>query len=171
MHVWCQQLYYDDILGRLYEKKVKYLIVGGLAVNLYGIPRVTQDIDIIISTDKENISRIVQVLTELGYTPRLPVDPMEMSDPEKVRSWIENRNLKAFSFYHRRDQFKVIDILLAHDIDFDRAFDDRTIKKFDDIEIYLISLKDLIEMKKDAGREQDQSDVRMLNRLLDMEKD
>lgn len=41
-------MYYFEVLGGLYKNKVRYLIVGGLAVNLSGVPRVTQDIDIII---------------------------------------------------------------------------------------------------------------------------
>ncbi len=46
-------MYYFDELGEFYKKKVDYLVVGGLAVNLYGIPRVTQDIDILISYDRK----------------------------------------------------------------------------------------------------------------------
>ncbi|MDD3625786.1 MAG: hypothetical protein PHV06_00560 [bacterium] len=44
---------YFDVLSGLYQKNIKYLMVGGMSVNLYGIPRVTQDLDIIISTEKE----------------------------------------------------------------------------------------------------------------------
>jgi hypothetical protein len=51
-------MYYFEILEGLHESKVKYLIVGGLSVNLYGVPRVTQDIDIIIAMGKKNILRI-----------------------------------------------------------------------------------------------------------------
>jgi hypothetical protein len=46
-------MYYFEILKELFDRKIDYLIVGGLAVNLYGVPRVTQDIDIIISFDNE----------------------------------------------------------------------------------------------------------------------
>ena len=30
----------------LYDCKIKYILVGGLAINLYGIPRTTIDVDI-----------------------------------------------------------------------------------------------------------------------------
>ncbi|MEW6188151.1 MAG: hypothetical protein AB1585_20735, partial [Thermodesulfobacteriota bacterium] len=103
-------MYYFEILEALFKKKVEYLIVGGLAVNLYGVPRVTQDIDLIVSTTKTNITKMLAVLKKLGYLPRLPVDPKDLIDPEKVKDWVENRNLKAFSFYHKRDNFKVVDI-------------------------------------------------------------
>lgn len=59
-------MYYFEILEALYKKKVKYLIVDGLAVNLYGVPRLTQDIDLIISARKSNIIKINEVLKYLG---------------------------------------------------------------------------------------------------------
>jgi len=158
-------MYYMDVLRALYSDDVRYLIVGGLAVNLYGIPRVTQDIDVVISTDRDNVARIARVLAELEYVPRLPVDPMELAEKEKVTDWIQNRNLKAFSFYHRKDPYKVFDILLDHPLDFNSAYEKKTVKNIEDIEVYLVSVDDLILMKRKSGRPQDTSDIDMLNRL------
>lgn len=157
-------MYYFEVLEALYKNKVKYLIVGGLAVNLYGVPRVTQDIDLIISTDKSNILNIGTVLNGLGYVPRLSVDPADMAEPAKVKDWIENRNLKAFSFYHEKDGYKVIDIVLVHPLDFDKAFEARTVKKVNDVEIYLASIEDLMKTKEFSGRAQDLSDIKMLRK-------
>lgn len=112
-------MFYLDILEEFYKKDVKYLIVGGLAVNLHGVPRVTQDIDIVISTDRNNILKIIQILTSLSYKPRLPVNPEDLAEPDIVREWIEKRNMKAFSFYHSQDNFKVIDIVISHNINFE----------------------------------------------------
>ncbi len=97
-------MYYFELLQKLSEHNIEYLIVGGLAVNLYGVPRVTQDIDIIIAFEKSNLVRLRNVLKELGYVPRLPgVNPEDLADAEKREDWIKNRNLKAFSFYHAKD--------------------------------------------------------------------
>ena len=94
-------MYYFEILEGLYKSKVRYLVAGGLSVNLYGVPRVTQDIDIVIAMDRENVLKITSLLKELGYVPRLPVSPDDLANPDKVKDWIENKNLKAFSFYHK----------------------------------------------------------------------
>jgi len=40
-------MYYFEILEELYKRNVRYLLAGGLSVNLYGIPRVTQDIEML----------------------------------------------------------------------------------------------------------------------------
>ncbi len=164
-------MYYYELFEALYRDKVNYLLVGGLAVNLYGVPRVTQDIDLIISTDRKNVLAIVKVLKDLGYVPRLPVKAKDLADKEKVRDWIDNRNLKAFSFYHGTDQFKVVDILLDHPLDFKGARQRRSVKSAKDIEIYLASMDDLIRMKEYSGRAQDISDVEMLRKVKDLQKE
>ncbi len=158
-------MYYFEILEGLYKSKVKYLIVGGLSVNLYGVPRVTQDIDIVIAMDRENVLKITSLLKELGYVPRLPVSPEDLANPDKVKDWIENKNLKAFSFYHKNENYKVIDIVLVHPLDFEKSFKNRTVKKAKDIDIYLASIDDVVKMKEFSGRPQDLSDIEMLNKV------
>ena len=115
-------MYYFEILEGLYKSNVRYLIVGGLSVNLYGVPWVTQDIDIVIAMDRENVLKITSLLKELGYVTRLPVSPDDLANPDKVKEWIENKNLKAFSFYHKNENYKVIDIVLVHPLDFEKSF-------------------------------------------------
>jgi len=158
-------MYYFEILEGLYKSKVRYLIVGGLSVNLYGVPRVTQDIDIVIAMDRENVLKITSLLKELGYVPRLPVSPDDLANPDKVKDWIENKNLKAFSFYHKNENYKVIDIVLVHPLDFEKSFKNRTVKRAKDIDIYLASIDDVVKMKEFSGRSQDLSDIEMLNKV------
>lgn len=158
-------MYYFEILEGLYKGNVRYLLADGLSVNLYGIPRVTQDIDIVIAMDKENVLKLTSLLKESGYVPRLPVSPDDLANPDKVKDWIENKNLKAFSFYHKKDNYKVIDIMLVHPLDFEMSFKNRTVKKAKDIDIYLASIDDLIKMKEFSGRTQDLSDIEMLNKV------
>jgi len=158
-------MYYFEILEGLYKSKVRYLIAGGLAVNLYGVPRVTQDIDIVIAMDRENVLKITSLLKELSYVPRLPVSPDDLANPDKVKDWIENKNLKAFSFYHKNENYKVIDIVLVHPLDFEKSFKNRTVKRAKDIDIYLASIDDVVKMKEFSGRSQDLSDIEMLNKV------
>lgn len=158
-------MYYFEILEGLYKSKVRYLIVGGLSVNLYGVPRITQDIDIVVAMSKENILKITSLLKGLGYIPRLPVNPDDLANHDKVKDWIENKNLKAFSFYHKKDNYKVIDIVLVHPLDFEKSFINRTVKKAKDIDIYLASVDDIIKMKEFSGRTQDFSDIEMLKKV------
>jgi hypothetical protein len=158
-------MFYFDLLEQFHKNNIRYLIVGGLAVNLHGVPRVTQDLDIVIATERENILRMNGILKELGYLPRLPVNPDEMADSETVKQWTEERNLKAFSFYHEKENYKVLDIILVHPLDFNKAFSHKTVKSAGGIDINLVSLDDLITMKAASGRGQDLSDIAMLEKV------
>ena len=155
-------MFYFEVFNAFYQEKVQYLVVGGLAVNLHGVPRITYDIDIIISTDRDNVLKLNRTLKNLGYVPRLQVNPDNMADEKILKDWIENRNMKAFSFYHKKENHKVVDIVLVQPLDFTQAFQHRVIKKVDDIEIYVASIDDMISMKKASNRPKDLSDLAML---------
>lgn len=46
---------------------VKYLMVGGVAVNLHGFSRMTKDIDIWINDTKENRQKLGLAFAQFGY--------------------------------------------------------------------------------------------------------
>lgn len=50
---------YLDIFRGLQEEGVRYLVVGGLAMNLHGIPRMTADVDLYVDLEKANASRFL----------------------------------------------------------------------------------------------------------------
>ncbi|MEI6056988.1 MAG: nucleotidyl transferase AbiEii/AbiGii toxin family protein [Lentisphaerota bacterium] len=155
-------MFYIEVFEALSLERIQYLLVGGLAVNLHGVPRLTYDIDIIISIDRENILRLNAALKKLGYVPRLPVSPDNLADEKILKDWIENKNMTAFSFYHSRENNKVIDIVISHPLSFSEAYaraERRTVKN---IEIPIVSIDDLICMKEFAARPKDLSDRDML---------
>jgi len=158
-------MYYFELLKEFHTSGIKYMIAGGLSVNLHGIPRVTQDIDIIISLDRDNIILTTSLLKKLGYIPTLPVNPEDLADESTRETWIREKNLIAFSFHHKADNFRVVDIVLVHPLDFNTAYANRTVKTVKDFSINLVSIDDLIKMKKASGRNQDLSDIELLNKL------
>ncbi len=159
-------MFYLDILLGLIDRKVDYLVVGGLALNLHGVPRTTMDLDLLLATEPGNINLFLSIMKEKEYLPRLPVDPALLADPHAVQDWIENRNLKAFSFFHGKEQFREVDVLLCHPLDWSVAFAQRTQFPFRGRKLNVVSIKDLILMKKAAGRPKDLSDIKMLERVL-----
>ncbi|MBI3541120.1 MAG: hypothetical protein HY073_03160, partial [Deltaproteobacteria bacterium] len=60
---------YQSILTALSKAKVRYLVAGGIAMNLHGFSRATFDLDLIIFLKKENILKFTKVMTKLGYCP------------------------------------------------------------------------------------------------------
>lgn len=43
-----------QLFQALERENVHYVLVGGVALNMYGIPRATQDIDLFVRTQREN---------------------------------------------------------------------------------------------------------------------
>jgi predicted nucleotidyltransferase len=54
------------LLERLTRAEVRFILVGGLAVNAWGYLRATRDVDVVPDPDPENLSRLESLLRELG---------------------------------------------------------------------------------------------------------
>jgi predicted nucleotidyltransferase len=55
-----------ELLARLVEADVRFVLIGGLAVNAWGYLRATRDVDFVPDPDPENLARLNAVLTDLG---------------------------------------------------------------------------------------------------------
>jgi len=55
---------FDRLLRRLSEAGVDFVLIGGLAVNAWGVVRGTKDLDIVVAPDSENLKRLAQVAVE-----------------------------------------------------------------------------------------------------------
>ncbi len=60
-----------DLLGALAEEGVRYVLFGGQAVNLHGIPRFTEDIDLFIDPDPDNVGRLRRALRRIWNDPAI----------------------------------------------------------------------------------------------------
>ena len=161
------ELDYKTIFKELNENGIDYLVVGGLAVNLFGVPRLTYDIDLMIRMDPENIEKLVSKLTQWGYKPKIPVDPLEFADEEKRNLWISEKGLKAFNLFSEHLPIGEIDIVIYSPIPY-KILKERAVKiQIQDIVIPVISIHDLIEIKLQAGRKQDLSDVEYLKKIIE----
>jgi predicted nucleotidyltransferase len=47
---------FDQILRRLTDAEVKFVVVGGLALGAWGVVRGTKDVDIVVASDPENLN-------------------------------------------------------------------------------------------------------------------
>ena len=161
---------YLTIFKKLNEKKIRYLLAGGIAVNLHGIPRMTYDIDLIVDLEDKNLEKFLQLLKGWGFKPKIPVDIMDFAEKEKREDWIKNKNMKAFNLVNPKWAVSEIDILINTPIDYKIA--SKGIKYFvvQNIAIPTVSIDDLIKMKQKTDREQDKADIKYLKRLKNEKK-
>jgi hypothetical protein len=161
------RLDYRSIFEGLNKEGIDYLLVGGLAVNFHGIPRMTYDIDLIISLESENITRLVSKMIAWGYRPRVPVDPWGLADKDKRSKWILDKNMKAFTFYSENEAIAEIDLLIDSPISYEELKVRAVVFDLEGVGVPVVSVLDLIEMKTKAGRQQDLSDVAHLKIILE----
>jgi predicted nucleotidyltransferase len=55
-----------ELLQRLAEAEIGFILVGGLAVNAWGYMRSTQDVDVVPDPDPGNLAKLDEVLRDLG---------------------------------------------------------------------------------------------------------
>ena len=155
---------YGEVLRQFQEQKVKYVIVGGIAVNLLGALRNTADMDILVEMSDENLRKVVHILKKKGYRVKLPVDPMGIADEKIRRDWIQKKHMKAFNFY-KENELKEVDIIIDSPVSFEEAASSAVRIKIDDTVLPVISIDNLIKMKKDTGRSVDTLDVEELRKI------
>ncbi|HTT36494.1 MAG TPA: nucleotidyl transferase AbiEii/AbiGii toxin family protein [Burkholderiales bacterium] len=158
-------MFYLDLFRCLAQHDVRYLLVGGLAMNLLGVPRLTMDIDLLLALDDANLDAFIQCARALRLRPQIP-EPLEaLKDPERRRAWSEEKRLIAFALLGATPQVPVVDVLLQHPLDFDAAFGRAELRDAEGVTVRVASVQDMISLKRSAGRQQDIADVEHLARI------
>lgn len=158
-------MFYLKFFRALDEAGVRYLVVGGIAVNLHGINRFTADIDLMLAMDAQNLGRFVPVAQQFGMKPVVPVAVEDLADAAKVRDWIENKHMLAFGLRPRTVTDPTVDVMTRPVIDFETAWSRRVVYEVGALRVPVASIQDIIAMKSGTGRQKDEADIAALKRL------
>jgi len=163
-------MYYEEVFRELGRQKVRYMVIGGMAIVLHGIVRLTADLDIMIDLRRENVLKLVSAMENLGYTPRVPVDARDFADAEKRKTWIKEKNMEVFSFFDPKTPLHLVDVLVKEPLDFEEAYARKVTVEAAGILIPVVSIKDLITLKQIPKREKDLDDLKSLKKLERIKK-
>lgn len=158
-------MFYLDLFRCLHARNVRYLLAGGLAMNLHGVPRMTMDVDLLIALDDANVDGFIRCARDLGLSPQAPVALESLRDPAQRQAWMEQKRLVAFALSASDAAAPTVDIVLKHDLDFDDALKRAIRRDLDDVPVMVASVDDMIALKQNTGRRQDRDDVEHLRRL------
>jgi hypothetical protein len=61
----------ERVLQSLEQEKVDYAIFGAMAMNLHGLVRATEDIDLFVRPDRENLERLKRALRRMYNDPNI----------------------------------------------------------------------------------------------------
>lgn len=154
-----------NILVELTAENVRYVLCGGLAVNIYGIPRVTADIDLVLDLEKDNINSFLKVLHKHNYIKSLPIELDMLIDKAIRKKFLVEKNLIAYSFHSTLRSVTILDVIVNCPYSFEEIWKEKETRTTSKGSIYLISINQLIGMKEIADRIQDKKDIEALLKL------
>ena len=137
---------FKEFLKLLNSSKVEYLVVGGYAVNYYGFPRATADLDIWIAISADNARRLEGVVRQFGFA---QAEAATFLQPRKViRMGVPPVRLEILTS--------------ISGVQFADCYRRRLEVELDGVTTPLIDLDDLKRNKLAAGRLKDRLDLEQL---------
>jgi Nucleotidyl transferase of unknown function (DUF2204) len=135
-------------MARLFERHgVKAMLIGAYAVAAFGHVRNTKDIDFWVEASPENAARVLAALQDFGAVGTFSLEKLSRED----------------NIVHLIGDGWAIDILTGvRWPKFAACYERSIVTQLSDVTLRVVSLEDLIVMKRYAGRPQDLADVAML---------
>ena len=152
---------FRDLLNALYQTRVRYILIGGLAGMAHGSSRATVDVDVVYERSHDNLERIVKSLK--------PFHPYLRGVPRGLPFLWDTRTLEqGLNFTLTTD---IGDIDLFGEVVGNGVFE-RLTKTSETIDLFglpveCVSLDDLIQLKRAAGRPKDLEAIAELETIRD----
>ncbi|PYS22816.1 MAG: hypothetical protein DMF72_11900 [Acidobacteria bacterium] len=137
----------QTIFASFQKNDVKYLVIGGIAAVLYGVPRATFDLDVLIEPSPQNAERLLKAMIDAG------LGTASLTTVEDLLS----KEITIFT-----DRIRLDVQTSTPGIIFEDAWARRVTMNYKGQALEVVSLRDLIASKRAAGREVDLQDVRIL---------
>ncbi|OHB83886.1 MAG: hypothetical protein A2Z38_11690 [Planctomycetes bacterium RBG_19FT_COMBO_48_8] len=141
---------FRERLSLMEKHKVRYLVVGGYAVMRYTEPRFTKDLDLWISTDKDNSKAVYTALKEFG-APLKDLTPADFTQ-------------EGYFYQMGNPPFRLDVMMSIPGVTFEAAWEKREKVQMEGLIIPFISKADLIKAKEASGRDQDMIDAKELRK-------
>lgn len=122
------------VINRLETAAIPYMLSGSLAMNYYGEPRMTRDIDLVVALHLPDVDRMFALFKEDFYC-----------DEETMRRAVHRRTL--FNLIHFELVVKV-DVIVQQDDTYRRTeFARRQRITLDDVPVWIVAIEDLVLSK------------------------
>ncbi len=137
----------QDVFKFFQQHKVRYMVIGGVASVLYGVPRATFDLDILIEATTENAQRLLAALVEAGFGTATMTNAKDIVEHE----------ITVFN-----DRVRIDVQTCTPGVSFQDAWRRRKTLTYQGQDFFIVSREDLIAAKRASGRQVDLEDVRLL---------
>ena len=145
---------FDELLRRLAAASVDFVVVGGLAVNAWGVVRGTKDVDVVVASDVENLKRVAQVAVATGG--RVRQGEAMLGSPVSIASALASGEQVAIETdLGRLDVVQGLEGVPSYEELRPKASEAEILG----VTVAVCSLEDLKAMKRAAGRTRDLADL------------
>lgn len=156
------ELRIDLLLKELADRDVEFLVIGGVAVGWHGYIRATKDLDVVPNPDPENLGRLAALLVEVdtrvaGAGDFNPDELPDPTDPDALAlggNWVLETSLGRFDVMQSLNDRDLWESLAPGAVE----------TEIDGVAVKVCSYDDLLQMKREAGRDDDLRDIEHLER-------
>lgn len=146
-----------EILAALEKEGVRYMVFGAVAINLLGLARATEDLDLFIEPDPENIERLKAALQALFNDPSIE----EISSAELVGDYPAVQYIPPEGDFHLDILTRLGEAFRFQDLEAIRI-------DLDGQPVWVASPRTLYRMKKGTVRAKDWADAEALRRRFQL---
>lgn len=144
---------HQELLSKLNDFKVDFIIIDGYSVIYHGYTRTTGDVDIWLKPNNQNKLKLINALKDLDFL-------------EEAIEYISNLDFtKHVTFSFGAEPEKVDFITIINLVNFEEADKLKILEKVDGLKIPFLHLNHLILSKFNTGRPQDLADIDRLQRI------
>ncbi|MBI3991025.1 MAG: hypothetical protein HY350_02640 [Candidatus Omnitrophica bacterium] len=140
------------VLKSLTGENIPFVVVGGAAIALHGIPRSTLDIDVVVPAHNDIVAKLFSATKSAGFFSKQE-DVLNLKPGLLAGQWI------TFQDSTGRE---LIDILFEDSKTFDKLLRRAVKRQTEEFIFYVACLDDLEAMKKSTGRPIDRADVALI---------
>ncbi len=137
----------QDVFKSFQQHEVKYVVIGGVASVLHGVPRATFDLDILIEATAQNAKRLLKALAEAGF------GTATMTSAEDIVA----HEITVFN-----DRVRIDVQTKTPGVTFEEVWLRRKTINYQGQDFFVLSRDDLIASKRACGRDVDIEDIRLL---------
>lgn len=157
---------FEAIVQALNAAQVRFIVVGGVAVNAHGYLRFTKDVDLVIQLSERDILSAFRALESIDYRPSNPITAEEFADPATREMWRRDKGMLVLKMWSDAHRETPLDIFVYEPFDFDVEYE-CALYKNDEFPARFASIPALVAMKQGTGRTQDQLDIEKLRLIAD----
>jgi predicted nucleotidyltransferase len=151
------------ILRELVQEGVEFLVIGGVAVGYHGHIRATKDVDVVPASNPANLEKLATVLRRLDAQ----VEGAEEFDEDELPDPLDPQALTLGGNWVLRTRLGRLDVMqwIGDDSLWEKLSPAAIEDEIGGLRIKIVSYRDLVTLKEQAGRPEDLTDLQRLRQV------